>query len=333
MSNSQNQEFGHVKFVTDTKRLAEDRLTYLNLLCSMILDFQIAERNITVDSSLLRLPEIGILNARASAFRSTRSRAMAEGSEHLLLFFCLDGAANLTQLGREVTIRTGESILLSSSDALIMDRSASRHITLTLPKAGLRPLTTDLDAALMKPLDNTSQHLHLLRGYLDLLAEQQAVADFGLQTLAAGHVTNLAALAIGATRDAGERAKDNSLRVARLHAIKRDIGQNLVLGDVSPDALARRHGISPRYIRKLLASEGTTLSEFVLEQRLALVHQRLNDPRFAHSTIGGLAFDAGFGDLSTFNHAFRRHYGMTPSDVRVLAANRVATGGFRALVA
>lgn len=322
MPESQTQEFGHVKFVTDTSRLAEDRLTYLDLLCRMILDFEIAEKNIEVDSSLLRLPDVGVLNSRASAFRSIRTPAMAEGTDHLLLFFCLDGAVTLTQFGREETVTSGQAILLSSADALIMDRSASRHITLTLSKARLSPLTVDLDDTLMKPMDCSSQSFRMLRGYLDLLAEEEAVAGAQLQSLAAMHVTNLAALAIGATRDADEAIKGNSLRVARLHAIKRDIGQNLILGDVSSDALAQRHGVSPRYIRKLLASEGTTLSQFVLEQRLAQVHQQLRDPRYAHCTIGTLVFDAGFGDLSTFNHAFRRRYDMTPSDVRAKAIDR-----------
>jgi AraC-like DNA-binding protein len=33
-------------------------------------------------------------------------------------------------------------------------------------------------------------------------------------------------------------------------------------------------------------------------------------------TISAIAFAAGFGDLSHFNRAFRRHFGKTPSDTR-----------------
>jgi AraC-like DNA-binding protein len=40
------------------------------------------------------------------------------------------------------------------------------------------------------------------------------------------------------------------------------------------------------------------------------------DPAYADWTISAIAFDAGFGDLSYFNRAFRRHYGETPSAVR-----------------
>ena len=77
--------------------------------------------------------------------------------------------------------------------------------------------------------------------------------------------------------------------------------------------------MTPRYIHKLFENEGTTLSKFVLGQRLSRVHRMLADARCAGQTIGALAFAAGFGDLSTFNHAFRRHYGATPSEVRAAA--------------
>jgi AraC-like DNA-binding protein len=42
----------------------------------------------------------------------------------------------------------------------------------------------------------------------------------------------------------------------------------------------------------------------------------LLDPRHAHQSIGAIAYASGFGDLSHFNHAFRRRYGATPSEVR-----------------
>jgi len=38
--------------------------------------------------------------------------------------------------------------------------------------------------------------------------------------------------------------------------------------------------------------------------------------RFSNRPIALIAFDAGFADLSTFNRAFRRRFGMTPSEMR-----------------
>jgi AraC-like DNA-binding protein len=117
------------------------------------------------------------------------------------------------------------------------------------------------------------------------------------------------------------------VRGARLSAIKADIAGSIERGDVSAAALAARHRVSPRYIQKLFQGEGTTLSRFVLGQRLQRVYRVLTDPRSAGSTIGAMAFDAGFSDLSTFNHAFRAHFGATPSDMRAAAAEARRRGG------
>ena len=78
--------------------------------------------------------------------------------------------------------------------------------------------------------------------------------------------------------------------------------------------------VSPRYLQMLFDAEGTTFSEFVLEQRLARIHRLLTDPRLDKLPIGVIALDAGFGDLSYFNRVFRRRYGATPSEIRAAAA-------------
>lgn len=125
----------------------------------------------------------------------------------------------------------------------------------------------------------------------------------------------LVGLALGVTRDVAEIVAGRGSRTARLCAIKADIAQNLE-GDVTAAALSSRHRISPRYIRKLFAGENLSLSKFVLCQRLTRVHRMLADPRCADRTIADIALAAGFGDVSTFNRHFRRHFGLTPSDVR-----------------
>jgi AraC-like DNA-binding protein len=42
----------------------------------------------------------------------------------------------------------------------------------------------------------------------------------------------------------------------------------------------------------------------------------LSDWRRNEIGIASIAYDAGFGDLSYFNRAFKRCYGATPSEVR-----------------
>ena len=60
-------------------------------------------------------------------------------------------------------------------------------------------------------------------------------------------------------------------------------------------------------------------SAFVLAERVTRVHRMLIDRRYAHLNIAQIAHESGFGDVSYFNRAFRRHFGGTPSDFREVA--------------
>src|SRR5262249_48472759 len=100
---------------------------------------------------------------------------------------------------------------------------------------------------------------------------------------------------------------------------KADILAHLGMRDLSLDTVAKRHGISPIYVRKLFEGDDTSFTQFVRDERLARAHRLLSDPRFANRSIAALALEAVFGDLSYFNRAFRRRFGVSPSDVRAVA--------------
>jgi AraC-like DNA-binding protein len=148
------------------------------------------------------------------------------------------------------------------------------------------------------------------------LHAEATLGDPTLQQLAATHVYDLIALSIGATRDAGTLARDRGVRAARLRTMKGDILANLTSKELSVEAVAKQQGITPRYLHMLFEAEGTTFSQFVLARRLMLARRLLGDPRYDQSTITSVAYEAGFGDLSYFNRAFRRTFGMTPRDAR-----------------
>ncbi len=97
-----------------------------------------------------------------------------------------------------------------------------------------------------------------------------------------------------------------------LHAIKSDIIANLSQPGLAVAAVALRHGISPRYIRALFASEQTSFTDFVREQRLRFAYRLLSSTEAAGRSISAIAFESGFGDLSYFNHSFRRRFAQRP---------------------
>jgi len=164
-----------------------------------------------------------------------------------------------------------------------------------------------------------SEALRLLTRYVDLFDENSELTSAALRRLVATHVNDLMALTFGASRDAsGGRGR----RAARLHAIKSDIVNSLSEPELSLTQIAARHCVTPRYVQTLFEHEGTTFSSFLLDLRLAHVHRMLRDPMQAKTPISSIVYEAGFGDLSHFNRAFRRRFGATPSNVRAEATRR-----------
>ncbi len=250
-----------------------------------------------------------------AAIDGLRSRPhLVDGNGDLMLRVHLSGGAVLFGRGRELILHPGDATLTTTADVVAMIPHRGFH--LRLPRAALAPLVTNIDDALWRLIPCGTGALKLLMNYVGILGDDEALATPDLRRLVVTQIHDLAALAIGATRDAAAVAEGGGVRAARLRAVKSDIVARLGDCTLTITAVAQRQRATTRYIHKLFESEGITYSEFVLGQRLLRVHRTLSDPRFAGRPISTIAFEAGFGDLSYFNHAFRRRYGATPSEVR-----------------
>jgi len=107
-----------------------------------------------------------------------------------------------------------------------------------------------------------------------------------------------------------------SHRAAQLLRIKMYIEDHLRDPELSPDQIARAHGISTRYLSKLFETAGTSVARFVWEQRLARIHGDLGESALAGRSISEIAFGWGFNDMSHFSRAFRARFGDCPRSFR-----------------
>lgn len=271
-----------------------------------------------VDMTLRRLPGVGIATGSTSQLRAHRSSALIDNDD-IILLVAQSGASVMKHRGHEEPVDTRQALMMSGGEAGISQirPGGLRFINMSFSMRELAPLVGDPGAVFMRPLPLDSAPMRLLIDYVQAVQAIDRDTPAEMWHLAATHMIDLAAMAMGATRDAAEIARGRGVKVARLRAIKADIAAHG--GFLSADQIAARHRLSPRYVRKLFESEGTSLSDFMLGQRLARAHRLLSDPRRSGSTITALAFEAGFNDLSYFNRAFRRRYGRTPTDVRVAA--------------
>jgi AraC-like DNA-binding protein len=281
-------------------------------------DIEPADRELPAFTASVRpLPGLDILTVATSAFRVRRTSAQVE-PDHLFLTINLAGSREAFHRGREAMFGEGEALLMSGESGGVSVPHGGRFMTLKMPVKAIELLVPDLGDRLVRPIPRETEALQLLSSYLGTLNKAEMLGKHDLQRVVATHVHDLTALALGATRDAAEQASSRGARAARLQAIKADIAANLS-GDVSIDAIARRHRVTPRSVQMAFEAEGMTFTDFVLSQRLARAHRMLSDPLRAGQKISTVAFDAGFGDLSYFNRVFRRRFGAAPSDIKTAA--------------
>ncbi len=304
--------------------LERDRFAFFReMIGRSILNFDVTPRgeaafrwNLTIRS----LPDAAVTNMESTPYELNRSRAQAgDGDDNFTVGIVRSSAMLVRQEGREVETPAGSAWLWSNERAGVAHIQAGAVFqSIAVPRRILAPMVPHLEDAVMSTVSHHSAGLRLLTSYASALLDERLELTPELGALSAIHIQDLVAITLGANRDAAEIARGRGVRVARLQAIRADIEVHLSAPGLSLESLSRRHGISPRYVRALFDGEGTSFTDYVLGRRLLRAHRVLSNPA-AEAKISTIAFEAGFGDLSYFNQAFRRHFGMTPSDARARA--------------
>lgn len=235
---------------------------------------------------------------------------LADGDDTVCLMVKSGGQMALRQGRHEAVPEVGDGMLLVYRQPSQLRFEGATYLSVRVPLHALAMLV-DVEAAAGRRIPRDNAALGLLRHYVAALPAR--LGDPALGSLVATHVYDLMALAIGAQGERREVANGRGVRVARLEAIKSDVAQDPSL---RVDEVARRQGVTPRYVQLLFEEQGTTFGDFVNERRLDAARAMLGSPRYAGWSIAGIAYEAGFKDLSHFNRRFRLRFGTTPSEVR-----------------
>lgn len=87
--------------------------------------------------------------------------------------------------------------------------------------------------------------------------------------------------------------------------------------ELSLAQLGDRLGIQPYQASELISRRyGEPFFDLINRRRVEEVKKRLEDPAYAHYSILGIALDCGFNSKSSFNAAFKKFTGFTPSQYR-----------------
>ncbi len=276
--------------------------------------------------ALRALPGVQIMTTAMSPARIIRRRELiTDGNEDLIFIINQTGTATAFARGREVVVREGDALLMSTSEVKVFERhSHGGSLSFRIPQSAVSSAVTNVHDVIMELIPHDTEILKLLAGYAAPLFNAIALATPEFRRTAGSHLLDLIALALGATDDAAGLASKRELPVARLRKAKSYIIENSSRRDLSIGTVASHLGVTPRHLQRLFEREDSTFSEFLLAQRLSRAHYMLTESRLAECPVATIAYDVGFGDLSYFSRSFKRLYGARPRDIRNRALRSTA---------
>ncbi|MFD5389744.1 helix-turn-helix transcriptional regulator, partial [Streptomyces sp. NPDC127074] len=107
----------------------------------------------------------------------------------------------------------------------------------------------------------------------------------------------------------------HDVRAGTRTAILQFLAANLGDPSLSVTTVCRSFAISPRLLHRLFEEEDRTFADTVRSMRLERCARVLTDPRET-ATITEIAARHGYTDPASFSRAFRRRFGISPTEMR-----------------
>lgn len=249
----------------------------------------------------------------STAHQVTRTRAAIARNSVMRfnLNYIRRGSWTVEHCGREITLQTGELLLLDPREPYRVAAAAgTEHFCVHMPIDWLRCWIPNPEAAVAQPIRLGAPWRAALAAALDetpLLSN----APPGSDDLCATQIVGALALALGPTRS------DNTTHTRLIYLrILRSIAEMFHDHDLNAGKVAAVMAISPRYLHKILARENTTYGRELIRIRLERAASMLRDRRFDNLSISEIGWRCGFCDPSHFTKRFRQMFEITPGAYR-----------------
>ena len=240
-----------------------------------------------------------------------------DGNDSFALLITQSKNIHITHQGRDLNLSRGDATLLHvCATGSVGSPETFGYISTLIPFAELVARVPRFDEAITRRIPQRSEALQLIRAYVSALAKR-GLGREGREIIRE-HFIDLAALAIGQHNALGE-SNLSAVVGARLRAILDHIASHFSDPDLGLTKVARRLGISARYLQRLLETSETSFTAHVTELRLKHAFMLLTAEDLIDVRICDVALQAGFSDISHFNRLFRSRFGETPKGVRAHA--------------
>lgn len=251
--------------------------------------------------------------------RRTRLQIAQDHEALYNLIYVAEGSQCLTFGDREMHLRPGTFGLWDSTQPMNFNTGEGlRQITFSVPRRRLDEALPGCENFCGHVMD---AHSGIGKLFIDcMLALESSFGDLsGSQAHAVLESTTelLVATLRAKVPASGSRRAGDPLRPI-MDAIDRQLDDP----DLTPQRIARLHGISERHLYRLFAEANTTPAAWIRQRRLERCRHDLLSPASCHRGVLEIAARWGFFDASAFCRSFRQAYGISPRQLRSQAEQR-----------
>ncbi len=267
-----------------------------------------------VDTRVFGDLELLHTNVVRGGFSVVRSQELVARSVSNSFFVgcILDGVANFYQESRKVSLQASDLAVLDSTRPYRIDVDGHLDaLWIRVPRHRIEGRMPSAAEILAQRIDGSSGTGHLTSSLVTASLKEAERLSASESMRISNALLDLLCLSLEI-----DRSQDDRRPLHILRRIQNHIDANIADPSLSRETIARSHGISARYLSKIFEREGLSVAKWIRLRRLELSRQRIEAPDSANTTISEIAFACGFTDVSSFNRAFKRYFGATPSSLR-----------------
>jgi AraC-like DNA-binding protein len=254
---------------------------------------------------------------RGHAARTKRHIAHAP-DEAFSILLLKRGRLRLSQRGRASMVEAGHLCLFDANEPFEFEPSNLEMLTMRLPTRVLRQRVPNLADHCPVPIDTRHGAGRLASDLFQGVVREADTLNDRDVTVLFEHVADMVAMAL--TADAASTPTlESAARHGLYYRICSFINQHLDDPELTPSRVADGAGISLRYLHRIFEDTQETFGSYLRRQRLLRSLQQLQNPLLSQRPVANIAYDCGFRSAPHFTSAFRRQFGMTPTEARRLA--------------
>lgn len=258
---------------------------------------------------------IGVLHSDPMTVRRHPTHIRRHSDDFFMMPISASGSLSLSQRGRECEVRPGDLAFIGTGDPYVYVQPTRNSVAaIRLPADMVRSRIPWIDDMTARQCPGEQPLVRVFQDFLrSMIRNSAALSDAEAEFLRRS-LFDLLALALTVPGDAA--FDETSVRFAHRQRILHFIEEHVCDRELSSSAIARRLGLSPRYIQRIFAERGETLTEIIRRRRVAEAQQLLRSRSLANRSVEEICYSVGFQDPAYFSRVFRQETGMSPGEYR-----------------